>query len=638
LRQYGNLTRTECSKIGQATSSKLVATKAFQDHYKENNKTLTDSFEVQIQQDAYRLVKEEAERLHEDSTQDNGFQSSVNTSENGPTPPSEEFEQSPLAGRQRDAASVSPSTSCGNNHANAKAGGQTKKPYPPRKSNTSTDTLISKPLPAILCLDNSPTTSPHENISLAQRISSVNSQQERLLRDQRVSALLRAAQSAIESHPKTHYAHVAPQIIKILQKGSAARTSLDPEHADFLALNVEELDDWMENGTGDKIILLRDRPWVIDRPKGAAGRVLSDASHLEKDLQIDIQDFGVEWSSKDPAVRKGLIQEAIQRLAKPTNMPINALNLQCYSPNLTPPPIANHCDTLLNATTSASFKATKIVQGRDPDVGKEYIDVVHKFATDIRACISFQILGQAGAFSPWHIDNLGVTTWLTLEPNDTYAAADVIKSDKSKSQKFNNFYWTADDESVLKLWAVVLPSKEERPEAEAEFVRHGEDWIPPARWVRIIALTRFDTLVMPPGTIHAPITITDCLFRGGMAMQKRLLKRTFDTWTMCARNPHVTNEGRPRQAPAILDYLRELVLACPADCGYDPQDFDEQAFKDTCGWIASGGTGAMRCACQTGCTAERCTCYMSGQRCGSYCHGGKMKGVSCSNLCGWQEK
>ncbi|KAG4426982.1 hypothetical protein IFR05_017535, partial [Cadophora sp. M221] len=67
-----------------------------------------------------------------------------------------------------------------------------------------------------------------------------------------------------------------------------------------------------------------------------------------------------------------------------------------------------------------------------------------------------------------------------------YAAVDVRKSDKSKSQKFNNFYWTADNESVPKLWAVVLPSKEERPEAEAEFVRHGEDWIPLACWVKII--------------------------------------------------------------------------------------------------------------------------------------------------------
>jgi len=107
------------------------------------------------------------------------------------------------------------------------------------------------------------------------------------------------------------------------------------------------------------------------------------------------------------------------------------------------------------------------------------------------------------------MDSIGPYTWITLEPNE--------------------FGKRASD--VLKLWVYVRTDNltaEEQREIKENFIRDGGAFQPHPENIRIISLVAGDTLIMPPGTIHAPITITDCLFRGGMVMQKREMRRSIE--------------------------------------------------------------------------------------------------------------
>ncbi|PVH82954.1 hypothetical protein DL98DRAFT_513632 [Cadophora sp. DSE1049] len=136
------LTHAERTEIGQTAASRLVTVPGFMAHYLKNKKTLTPAFESQMKLNAYLFVNQGVEKVvnqrlqEEDPTrqlppaQDNtmvGFNSSVGTSENGSTPPSEELDQPPLVRKRRRAISISPSTSYSNDHTDAEASRQNAK-------------------------------------------------------------------------------------------------------------------------------------------------------------------------------------------------------------------------------------------------------------------------------------------------------------------------------------------------------------------------------------------------------------------------------------------------------------------------------------------------------------------------------
>lgn len=256
-----------------------------------------------------------------------------------------------------------------------------------------------------------------------------------------------------------------------------------------------------------------------------------------------------------------------------------------------PWPLSKHCGLLNDAaahsasTSKANFAAT---------VGKQASEIMSRYV-DLQSCIHFQIFGQAGAISAWHIDALGPYTHITLEPNVSGAPA----------------------EDVLKLWAYVRTdhlSLAEHDEVKREFIAKGGDYKPPPDLIRVIALVAGDTLVMPPGTIHSPITVTDCLFRGGMVMHQKYLKQSVEAWKFCNDNGNCTNESQPRQARSVLDYLRKLVHADPKACGYDEETIGE--FDAAWKVISSD---CMTCKCSGGCK-DRCGCKKNSQRCGGSCH------------------
>ena len=78
---------------------------------------------------------------------------------------------------------------------------------------------------------------------------------------------------------------------------------------------------------------------------------------------------------------------------------------------------------------------------------------------------------------------------------------------------------------VLKYWAVIKTdhlTQERKDIILKEFAEQGPNWLPDTDLIHVISLIKGMTLIMPPGTIHAPITVTNCLFRGGMCWDERI--------------------------------------------------------------------------------------------------------------------
>ncbi|KAH8588826.1 hypothetical protein B0O99DRAFT_693126 [Bisporella sp. PMI_857] len=428
----------------------------------------------------------------------------------------------------------------------------------------------------------------------------INKEQELLLRkDPRVKSQLEWFKRVRDTQGKTYYGASAPVGVHILEEGSPAQTSASPPEADFLVGNSKDLEQWLVNGSGDKLFLLKDEDWFQTRPRVLGSTILHDlrATTTSKELMIEVQHLGKEMEENKNSVESMHIDEVMQRFAAhdQTRAPINLLSLMCRDDGTVPWPLAKHCN-LLNKAAASAASTTQSSYGATATASKQVTEVMSRFI-DLQSCIHFMIYGQAGAISSWHIDSIGPYTWVTLEPNIEDQPA----------------------EDVLKLWAYVRTdnlSSAERAEIRAEFKETGLSYQPDPKHIKIIALTAGDTLIMPPGTIHAPITITDCLFRGGMVMQKKEMHRSMREWRFCSDNDICTNENQPRQSRAILDYFRQLVKADPASCGY-PQGFKE--FEADCKEISDN---SMRCKCSTGCKRGRCGCASNTQRCGGKCHRG----------------
>ena len=275
--------------------------------------------------------------------------------------------------------------------------------------------------------------------------------------------------------------------------------------------------------------------------------------------------------------------------------PINLLSLMCREDGTIPWPLAKHCNLLNRAAASSASTSNAFFHAT---ASKQSSEVMSR-AIDLQSCMHFMIYGQEGAISSWHIDSIGPYTHITLEPN--------VEGNPAHE--------------VLKLWAYLRTdhlSPKDKMEVMEGFRKTGLAYEPDPANIRILALTAGDTLIMPPGTIHAPITVTDCLFRGGMVMQKKEMRRSMRAWRFCSDNGICTNEDQPRQARDILDYFRTLVLADPQSCGYTGPD----AIKDfELDWREIGAN-SMSCRCSAGCTGNRCGCSNNAQRCGAKCHKG----------------
>jgi hypothetical protein len=435
----------------------------------------------------------------------------------------------------------------------------------------------------------------------------INQQQKRLFNDCRVLNQLSLFRWHQKSQPPTYYGALAPVGLYVLEYGRAAQVGYDHDTSDFLSGNCRSLEHWLVHGTADKLFLLRDTDWFNTRPLRQGSTILHELrSSSTKPLLVEVQELSKQFSTYENCVEPMPIDQIISRFSKQdaSIAPINLLSLQCKDDNVVPWPLGKHCRLLNDAATASASASQSTFYA---SAGKESTEVLSRFV-DLQSCMRFQIFGQAGAISSWHMDSIGPYTWVTLEPNQLGKPND----------------------HVLKLWAYVrtdnLPAAEQA-EIKAAFARDGGAFQPNPQYIRVISLVAGDTLIMPPGTIHAPITITDCLFRGGMVMQKREMRRSMRAWRFCADNEGCTNENQPRQARAVLDYFGGLVRADPLACGYE-NGIGVAEFEDDARCI---GGESMVCMCKAGCVKGKCGCVRNMQRCGSRCHNGVCK---CDNAYG----
>jgi hypothetical protein len=471
-------------------------------------------------------------------------------------------------------------------------------PATPENSSKSSATTPSPP-PDPRNLPYDPTSTPNPIIV------GINRQQRTLRRDPRAQAQLQWFKNVVDTKPPTYYSELAPIGIHILEQGRPAQTSENGRDADFLAGNCKDLERWLINGTGDKLFVLRDQEWFNTRPSLSGSEFFNElqAKGMNKTLLLEVQELGKQIGDPNVnAVQPMAIDRILERWAVKDQSvpPINLLNLMCKDDAYQPWPLAKHCNLLNQAAASCASIAQSAFFAT---AGKESTEVMTKLI-DLEACMHFQIFGQAGAISTWHMDAIGPYTYITLEPN--------VPSQPP--------------EHVLKLWAYVRTdhlSEAERAKIKLRFKQDHENFQPHPEHIRILALVAGDTLIMPPGTIHAPITITDCLFRGGMAMQKKQMWRSMREWRFCSDNDRCTNENQPRQARSMLDFFKREVHANPAACGYGGENgVDIKAFEID--WRKLSGA-SMVCSCKAGCKTRKCACQLNTQRCGSQCHAGIAK-------------
>lgn len=396
-------------------------------------------------------------------------------------------------------------------------------------------------------------------------------QQRRLLTvDHRAVELRRQYQDHIKGGLVSYLAKLSKLALWILESAEPGRnwhgsccTDVSQEEADYFLLTQESHNRWLRDGNGMKLVVVRDPKYNETRKDrvsitGLWKNILRLDKATSGKMRIDVQDF----SGPEPKVKKILVSDAYHRwkmsvgVVSDSNPPMNLLNLASQSvPRLAG--IEKHMTFLDDVILDAEDK-------RALGPGKKYTS-----ATDIKGCRWLRILGQAGAISGWHRDNLGPFTYVTLEDGD-----DEPRDTNKQS-----------DETVVKLWAVARIdhlTEDQQEAALADFAEERELWIPkdPVRII-VIALVRGDTLIMPPGTIHAPITLTDCLLSGGMCMHKKFVSESMVVWKYLVDNPHCTNENKPQQTFEVVSCIRDRVCSDPEAHGITTRDA-LQEFEDNC--------------------------------------------------------
>ncbi|KFX86361.1 hypothetical protein V490_09107, partial [Pseudogymnoascus sp. VKM F-3557] len=240
---------------------------------------------------------------------------------------------------------------------------------------------------------------------------------------------------------------------------------------------------------------------------------------------IEMQDALILWKNADS------LPEICAR-----SPPVNFLNIS--NPRFTcwPEGITKHYGLLRKAVGYCESVKYNHNGNKEINIGKP--TSLPFSPVDIQKCLEFSIAAQRGAVSGWHMDQNGVTTFLTLERN-------TCNSEPGDEVK----YWPviATDHYRVDEQGILLD----------EFKKYGEQWRPTLQGkIPIIALVCGDTLIQPPGTIHAPITLTNCKMTGGMAWREQDLKQSLEKWLFLGDNEGCTNEPLPQQTSEIINYLQ----------------------------------------------------------------------------------
>ena len=462
-------------------------------------------------------------------------------------------------------------------------------------------------------------------------------QQARLFNDPRRHKLFEEYNEVIRQNPDSHLARLGELANYVFDNGRPARVwtaggvgsaevGLDPsttsihgkcnctyDESDILLLTESEHAAWSRANNPPKLVVIRDPAFARRRPGKTTESWLREQEKRTNKKWVDVQRLNRQCN--DGAAENIPLRDAIQqwRTSQESDAisletpPMNLLNISDKTVGHWPEGLAKDYQLLFEAIDECESMIYRSLDERllplaeqDRGIGKTTLMLFSH--SDIQKCTQFRILAHRGACSSWHIDNAGVYTFIVLEGN--------IDSPDEEA------------EDVVKYWPVYPThhmSAEDEHTARLGFSQEGINWRPkPNDKIPVIALTRGDMLIQPPGTIHAPITLTNCFFLGGMAWRKNTLPQTLNVWHYLMKNEICTNEPLPRQSQAILDFIRVAVHDAPEEHGYRENELGD--FDKICDEISGM---VSKCGCSKACSlSTKCSCLMQGLKCGIRCHKG----------------
>ncbi|ETI26849.1 hypothetical protein G647_10295 [Cladophialophora carrionii CBS 160.54] len=293
-------------------------------------------------------------------------------------------------------------------------------------------------------------------------------------------------------------------------------------------------------------VLLSEVPGVP--PNLTVPSLIERLEFMERGATICIQEFSQSFPSA-PVVSEVVAQfrQVIQqsRLGR-AYPPMNMLSIRGHLvPYAVPPPFEEmRYQVLPYMAEQLRLEAHSKARGHRADVGKQPFEIkIGSRSIDLQECFSFVLLASRGSYSNVHVDVIN-GTWVSCLCG-------------------------------IKVWSFVpFPTDAEK----AAFQEQGAHWKPEPGRLKHVVLLAGEMLIMPAGslTIHAPLTLEDCLMKGGMYMDAHRIIQFMDHLIWIARHPHVTNEPVQRELAKAWPHLEDIARRNPE---YFGEDFDLEAFN-----------------------------------------------------------
>ncbi|KAI4650271.1 uncharacterized protein J4E79_009539 [Alternaria viburni] len=239
--------------------------------------------------------------------------------------------------------------------------------------------------------------------------------------------------------------------------------------------------------------------------------VLKFRKHASTEPYMDVQDL----TSKN-ITRRLTISTALKRMSDPTALPINLLDIRPIRQNVLPWELDNLADySILSEATEYGGMSNH----SDPN------------PSDLSSKTGFALWGKRGVWSFPHVDEHGLYTGVLCETGS-------------------------------KLWFTWSLSPSEREEW-AESRQAGLQYAPNKPGFPIY-LKKGDLLLMPPGTVHAPLSLEDVIMHGFHVWCSKTMVETAESALLDLRFPMCTNEEPRRE---LKGKLMHLVRASKARLG-----------------------------------------------------------------------
>jgi hypothetical protein len=418
---------------------------------------------------------------------------------------------------------------------------------------------------------------------------------------------------------QTSWAHIGTPTDSILGKGSA-----DLQDADVWYLTSQEFRTLISRVEPiRKCLVIRDS-WTDVVDTGKIEAFLRILTAYFSSTTVEVQDLNGQEKHPKPVPCTDYVRDIMASVNNATslskqNPPKNLLNLKSK-------PILDRDDFAEIASEDFTrFKLLDVICQRAESTAKQMTTKTAKpdrlpatnagkakraptifgREIDLQSCLTFGLFAQRGSFSGWHVDVL----------NGTYVTC----------------------VAGLKAWFI-----HQHPLTEAEkvaFAQDGQRWRPHPSRVKLILLRPGDTLYMPAGEVvpHAPVTVTDCLMKGGMLWDTLRMRDILSNIAWITENNDVTNESIPAQLAPCWHELEELVCNQPQMVesiqdrtdspmnGSAPAEQVEggESFRAFFNSITQRMQAALKCNCAKVCTGNICRCrgnQASDYKCTAWCH------------------